>query len=705
LGKKVRAPFHGAFFLNLMGWEKLMQPEAQAALRRVWLKQELTRYRQRSEVQPDHIDAWRQVGRICWELGETEQALEALEKALILQPDDGESLLGYMVVCLTLNRNEDALETSTRMLKLFPHHPQALLHQFEALLRLGRLTEASATGECVIALGLGNLDFRLSQARLLCQLDRPAEALELVEAMIAAPEMQLTAQCLKARILAMLWRFDEADVLLGQLQDQYPHAALEQEFEPWRLPDEVPEDSLRKYYTGRGLLMAHAFEAQKECNWTHWEKILAHLDDLLQDALRYGFVAGLEAHRLLSLPIHPALQLAVVRAQAAAVDTLMAPIRQQLPIQWMSRQPSQRLRVGYVSGDFRNHATAHLIRKLFQVHDRERFEIFGYSLLPSDGSDYWRDISQACDQFVELYGVSNADAATRIAADGIQILVDLHGYTRFARPEIFALRPAPVQIAFLGYPGTLGADYIPYIIADPVVLPDKLRPYFSEQPVYLDCYQVNDDEQPIASTGLTRMAAGLPEGGFVYCCFNTPYKIDPGVFGVWMRILRQTPGSVLWLLAGTPRSIDHLRTAAQKQGVAPERLIFAPRLPKAEHLERHRLADVFLDTFIVNAHTSASDALWAGLPVLTRPGVNFQSRVCASLLVALGLQEWIVNNDDEYENRAVELAHDGNRLQEWRVRLAEHCTTYPLFATERFARQIEQSFLVIWQQSSLGFSV
>ncbi|MCP5159595.1 MAG: hypothetical protein H6974_00450 [Gammaproteobacteria bacterium] len=719
-----------------------MQPEAQAALRRVWLKQELIRYQQRSEAQPDNLDVLRQIGRICWELGDVELALVAVDRMLALQPGDRALLLDRGVACLHLRRFSEVLATTEQLLALAPNDAEVLWQQFEALRGMQRATEALAVSERLLplvlppvqrlqvlyaqtilqvqlsrreealvsveqalALAPDDVGWRLSRGRLLYQLRRYEESLVELEALVAIPDGHFTALCTKVRVLAALRRFTEADVILDDLRGRYPHAALEREFEPWRLPDEVPEDSLPKRYTGRGLYLMQAFDARQECDWSDWDVVWANIDDLVKDALQYGFVAGLEAHSLLSLPIDPALQLAVARAQATAVDALMTPVRRQLAFQWTGRQSGERLRIGYVSGDFRDHATAHLIRKLFRVHDREQFEIFGYSLRPSDGSDYWRDISQTCDQFVEVYGLSNADAAARIAADGIHVLVDLHGYTRFARPEIFALRPAPVQVAFLGYAGSLGADYVPYIIADPMVLPEGLRPYFSEQPVYLDCYQINDDEQPIAETGMTRADVNLPEKSFVYCCFNNAHKIEPGVFSVWMQILRQVSGSVLWLLADTSRCADHLRAAAQRQGVAPERLIFAPRLPKAEHLERHRLADLFLDTFIYNAHTTASDALWAGLPVLTRPGLNFQSRVCTSLLSTLGLQEWVVKDNDEYKRQAIALARDQGRLQEWRARLAEHRTTYPLFSTECFARQIEQSFLAMWDGHVRSFSV
>lgn len=718
-----------------------MQPEAQAALRRLWLKQEQARYQQRVQAQPDDAQAWRQLARVCWEAGELESALGAFDRVLALQPADGEGLLGRSMACLALGRDEEALAASVQMLRLFPDHPDALLYQIEALRRLGRLTEALAACDRLLALpelppqqrlnafhskatfqfqlnqreeSLATVDlaltlaphdpgFRLSRARLLSRLRRFAEALAEVESLAGVPEMQCAAGCVKARALANLGRFVEADAVLKLLRERYPHEALEREFEPWRLPDETPHDSLHKCYTSRGLYLIDFFNAQSECDWSDREKVLSEIGDLTADVLEYGFVAGMEPHRMLSLPIDPALQRAMARAQATAVAAYMAPIREKLPIQWSSTLNEGRLRIGYVSGDFRDHATAHLIRKLFRVHDRASFEIIGYSLRAGDGSHYWRQIAGACDQFVELSGLSNAEAAARIAADGVHVLVDLQGYTRFARPEIFALRPAPIQVSFLGYPGTLGADYIPYIIADRVVLPENLRPFFSEQPVYLpDCYQVNDDEQPIAATGFTRSDAGLPEDAFVYCCFNTPYKIDPTVFKVWMQILRQVPDSVLWLLAGTPRCIDHLRKAAHEQNVEPDRLIFAPRQPKPEHLERHRLADLFLDTFIVNAHTTASDALWAGLPMLTLRGATFQSRVCTSLLTALGLTELIAEDIGDYEARGVALAQDVVRLRTLRAALPTRCRIGPPFETLRFVGQLEQAFRTLWDGHAAG---
>ena len=718
-----------------------MQPHAQAALRRLWLKQEQARCQQLSRERPNDLDVWRRLARAGWELGEAEPSLAALDRALALQPDDGECLLGRIVACLALDRAEEALAASVRLLELFPDHVDAGLQQIEALRRLGRPAEALQACERVLALpglapagrraalsakvtaldSLGQMEESLAateealaltpadpvlglrRATLYARLGRFADALAGIETALAVPETWFGARCVQSRALAALRRFDEADAILQDLQARYPHRQLETMFEPWRLPGETLPDSLPKRYTARGLYLIDFFDAQACCDWTNRVAVLAEIEDLAADALRHGFVAGLEPFSLLSLPITPALQASAARAQATAVAARMAPIRRTLQIEWPAPPGAGRLRIGYVSGDFRHHATAHLTRKLFRVHDRTRFEIVGFSLRPDDGSSYRRDIIAGCDRFVDLLGLSNAEAALRIAQEGIHILVDLHGYTRYARPEIFALQPAPVQVSFLGYPGTSGADYIPYIIADRVVLPEALRPWFSEQPVYLpDCYQVNDDEQPIAATGITRAHAGLPEDSFVYCCFNIAYKIEPDVFGAWMRILQQTPDSVLWLLMDAPRCIGHLRAAAREQGVDPARLVFAPRLPKAEHLERHRLADLFLDTFIVNAHTTASDALWAGLPVVTRCGETFQSRVCASLLTALGLSELIADCGADYEALAVELARAPERLRELRARLGERRLTRPLFDTNGFVRNLERAFQAIWSDHEAG---
>jgi len=375
--------------------------------------------------------------------------------------------------------------------------------------------------------------------------------------------------------------------------------------------------------------------------------------------------------------------------------------------------PSSRkkLRLGYLSGKLHVHPGAHLLVGLVEHHDRERFELIAYGFDRDDGSALRRRLVSAFDRFVDIYEMREQDAARLIHADAVDVLVDLHGFTPDGRAKILAYRPAPLQVNYLGYPGTMGADFIDYIIADRFVIPPDQQSFFSEQIVYLpDCYQCNDDKREIAEHTPSRADCGLPEKGFVFCCFNGTYKIAPDFFDIWMRLLRALPGSVLWLFEANKLVRANLEREAKARGVAPERLVFAPRLPQAEHLARHRLADLFLDTLPYNAHTTTSDALWAGLPVLTCTGDTFAGRVAGSLLRAIGLDELITASPREYEALALQLARDPERLARLRARLMQNRRTHPLFDTERYTRHLEAAYLRMHElrksgQPPAGFSI
>lgn len=354
---------------------------------------------------------------------------------------------------------------------------------------------------------------------------------------------------------------------------------------------------------------------------------------------------------------------------------------------------AKRIRVGYLSRDFRNNAVGHLTAGMFGLHDRARFEVSAYSFGPDDGSEWRRRVVEGCEHFRELRESGAEAAARQIAGDGIDVLVDFGGHTGGSRPEILALRPAPVQVNWLGYPGTLGGGLADYVIADRVALPTALEPDYAEAVVRMpDCYQVNDRGQAIASRVPSRAEAGLPPAGAVFCAFNQAFKIDREVFTAWMRILAAAPGSVLWLLRASDVAAERLRAAAARAGVDPVRLVFAPSLPKPEHLARHALADLFLDTWTVNAGTTASDALWAGLPVLTCPGERFVTRVAASLVSAAGLPEFVARDRAEYERIAIELARAPARIAAAKSRLDESRLLSPLFDTGRFVRRLESAF-------------
>jgi predicted O-linked N-acetylglucosamine transferase (SPINDLY family) len=336
--------------------------------------------------------------------------------------------------------------------------------------------------------------------------------------------------------------------------------------------------------------------------------------------------------------------------------------------------------------------------ELFECHDRDRFEVFAYSYGPDDKSPMRARLDRAFDRFADIHALSHREAARLIHADKVDILVDLKGYTHHARPAISAYRPAPVQVSYLGYPATMGADFIDYIIVDPFVVPAGQQPFFSERLVHLPgSYQVNDRRREVTSARTSRQDHGLPPEGLVLCSFNNSYKISPVVFDIWMRLLRSVPGSVLWLLETNGLVKGNLRSEAGKRGVDSARLIFAPVVPPAEHLGRHRHADLFLDTLPCNAHTTASDALWAGLPVLTCSGDTFAGRVAGSLLTAIGMPELVTGSLEEYEQAALALARDPQRLVALRQKLEKKRDTSSLFDLPKLTANIEAAYAWMWQ--------
>lgn len=615
-------------------------------------------------VTPERLDAILLKVQVLLCNNHWQVALDVIEQAQRNDPDHMGLCLAQSAVLLTLERYAETLTVVARILKLNPKQPQAAIHRIAALNGLHRFTEA---------------------------LDDTQELLE-----SGMMDWQLYAN--QGGALAGLDRFDEARRAFTQA-DHLDHQA----FQAFRWRHEVygvPSDALMPDLDPRAEFLALRLGRLEGADWNGYDEAMERAEVLIGQCFAEGCLTPLPPFKALSLPLSPELTAAISRSRGEFLASGMASARHSLAFS-SPASSVERLKVGYVSADFRNHPTAHLISGLFRVHHRDRFEIHIYALCKDDGSAYYQQIKKSADQFTDLTGMSNAEAAAQINADGIHILIDLMGYTAYARTEIFALQPAPVQVSYLGYPGTMGAAFIPYIIADPVTLPETLQPCFTEQPVYLpECYQVNDQEQTIATTGIVRKDQGLPETGFVFCCFNKPSKLDPAMFSVWMRILQQVPGSVLWLLASKPDVAGNLRREAESRGIAGERLIFAERLPKDRHLERHRLADLFLDTRLYNAHTTASDALWAGLPVLTGIGQTFQARVAASLLQAVEMPELITHSLEEYESLAVRLATHPAELATLREKLADHRLRTPLFDTERFARHLEQAYTMMWDRYS-----
>ena len=363
------------------------------------------------------------------------------------------------------------------------------------------------------------------------------------------------------------------------------------------------------------------------------------------------------------------------------------------------RIKKEKIRIGYFSADFHNHATAYLIAEMLELHDRERFEIHAFSFGPDACDEMRQRCVNAVDHFHDVTKLSD-QAIAKLARDiEIDIAVDLKGHTQDGRMGIFALRAAPIQISYLGYPGTSGADYIDYLVADPILIPEASQIFYTEKIIYLpNSYQVNDSKRATSKKVFSKSELGLPEKGFIFCCFNASYKISPSMFDSWCRILQKVDGSVFWLFEGNPTAKENLIKEANRRGIDSNRLIFSGRIENSEHLARQSLADLFLDTFPYNAHTTSSDALWAGLPVLTLAGQSFASRVSASLLTAIGLPELITQSQEEYESLAIELATNSDKLLSIKNQLKSNLLIKPLFDSQLFTRHIEAAYAEVYQR-------
>jgi predicted O-linked N-acetylglucosamine transferase (SPINDLY family) len=373
------------------------------------------------------------------------------------------------------------------------------------------------------------------------------------------------------------------------------------------------------------------------------------------------------------------------------------------PIWAGERYRHERIRVAYLSGDFREHAISRLVAGLYESHDRMRFEILALSSGPSDGSDIRRRIEAAFDRFVDVTSYSEDQLAAFIRASEIDLLVDVAGYTAWARTRALARRPAPVQINYLGYPGTMGAPYVDYIVADAIIIPEEHKPFYSEKVVHLPhTYQPNDSKRVVPQRSFERTELGLPADSVVLCCFNNCYKITPPVFVSWMQILKGAANSVLWLFEENAIAPNNLKREAAARGIDPQRLIFAARMPHDDHMARLRHADLFLDTAPYNAHTTASDALWMGLPLVTRIGDTFAGRVAASLLTAMGVPELVTSSVETYEALAIELAGNPERLAAIKRKLAANRRTAPLFDTTRYTRHVEAAYVAMYERWQAG---
>lgn len=618
-------------------------------------------------IKPDFAMALNSRGAALLGLGQPVEALASFDQALAAEPGYVEALSNRGNALRDLRRTDEALASYDRALALRPDHAEALSNRGNILLDLRQHGAALENYGRALTINPGFADAHLNRGTALRHLGRYREALESYDRALALRPDLAEALCNRGQVLQELQRPDEAVAAFQRLVDAQP---------------------------GYDYARGHLLHAQQHCcEWAQFEDSITRITG----EVRVGRRAALP-FQFLSVSGSAADQLQCARIHAA--DKYPASPR----AMWKGeRYRHEKIRIAYLSADFHTHAMTRLMAGVFEAHDRTRFETTAMSFGPDIVDGMRNRLLAAFDRFIDVRNKSDYEAAALLRELEIDIAVDLKGYTVLCRTGIFSHRAVPVQASYLGYPGTLGADYIDYILADRFVIPEEHHPCYTEKVVYLpDSYLANDSKRPIPGLAPTRAAAGLPERGFVFCSFNNNYKITPGTFDVWMRILRRTEGSVLWLLEDNATAARNLRLEAARRGIVPQRLVFASRTGLDEYLARQQLADLFLDTLPYNAHTTASDALWAGLPVLTCLGTTFAGRVAASLLNAVGLPELITHTLEQYEELAVKLAHDDRLLKDVAAKLAQNRATCPLFDTDRTRRHIEAAYTTMWERCQQG---
>ncbi len=595
------------------------------------------------------------------------------------------------IALFMLNRHDAAISSYDTAIALNPNDSEAYYHRGNALDEAKRHADATASFDRAIALGANHADAWNNRGIALFAMHRHELAVTSFDRALALREACAETHFNRGNALNALRHCEQALAAYDRCISIDPHYAPAYDKRAQSLADlhRYPE-AIASYEQALALrpdlpaaLATRQYLKMLICDWRDFTTEVA----LLTERIERG-IAVANPFCLLAVADSPALQR---HAAERWVGSQHPPIGGNAKSR-MRGSRSERIRIGYFSADFHNHATMQLMAGLFESHDRSRFEIVVFSFGPPSHDAMRERLRAACARFVDIHDQSDADAAALCRHAAIDLAIDLKGFTRDGRLGIFARRAAPLQVSYLGYPGTLGAPYIDYLVADPIVIPASSRPDYTESIVYLPhSYQVNDRTRPIAHSTPTREELGLPTSGFVFCCFNSCYKITPAVFGRWMRIL-----------ADNVAAVRNLKQAASAHGVQPERLVFARRLAPPEHLARHRCADLALDTFPCGAHTTASDALWAGLPLLTQPGSTFASRVAASLLTALGLPELIVESFTAYEETAVHLARAPIILDRIRADLAAKRLTSPLFATAPYTRDLETAYTLMHERHLSG---
>lgn len=600
--------------------------------------------------------------------GHVAPAEQLLLHYLTQAPTDPVAVYSLAVIWLRMPNPAPALDLLERAVNAGTDFAPLWFAHATVLVKVGRRDDALRSYQRAIDLKPDYADAMINSGVLLRDLQQHVAALTRFQQVLALQPDNVMALSNAATLMTEFKRGEEAVAMLERLVQLAPE---------------------HDYALG---MLCH--EKLQGCDWQGFEALSQRVIDGVRAGRRSSKSLGLMALSDSAEDHQRCARLFAQQRYPAAAA----------PLWTGERYRHDRIRVAYVSPDLREHPVGHLMAGIFERHDKARFETTGLSLGVDDGSRLRERMTRAFDQFIDARQMTAVQIAALLREREIDIVVDLAGYTADSRSEIFTWRPAPVQVNFLGYPGTMGLSCMDYILADRHVIPPEHWRFYDEQVVYLpDAYLPPASNLQIAETTPSRADCGLPPTGVVFCSFNHDYKILPAVFAVWMRLLLQVPGSVLWLMSRSERSQRNLRASAQAAGIDPDRLVFAQRVPRVEdHLARYRVADLFLDTHPYNAHSTAADALLAGLPVLTCSGQSFPSRVAGSLLQAAGLPELVTHTVADYEQLALALARDPDRLAALKARLMERQCDSALFDVDAFTRHLETAYLAMWRQSQLG---
>ncbi|HEX7954549.1 MAG TPA: tetratricopeptide repeat protein [Burkholderiales bacterium] len=646
-------------------------------------------------ITPDHLQALNAKAGLLAALGRRAEARALLEAAIVRFPGDASTLanLGYLLE-QEPGEAASALGCYERALEADPANRTALTNRGYLLTLMKRPIEAVINNREFAARYPQDAVAHFNLAESLLAAMRPEQALAACDRAIEIDRGLVRAHFTRALALSELGRLEDAANAFRHVRSVDPGVIDRAAgmFEDNKVMPPPPLDPQTLYFN-RGFIHLNA------CDWERRDQFLRDFEDFVAKALVEGseIVDYSFAYAMLATDLEPSLHRGVV-ANLAQHFGSRARLQRSAAYAFESAE-RPRIRVGYVSPDYREHLNARLTLPIYRLHDRARFEVFCYSLHEDDGSEIRKQVATAADRFVDVSALSSAQIADVIHADGIDILVDLAGITRFSRPDIFAYQAAPLQVSYLGFPGTLGADYMQYRITDRIATPPAQRRYWSERLVYLNhTFYIYDNTEPLAPVTVSRAEYGLPDTGAVFCAFHSFYKIDPQIFAVWMRILDRVPGSVLWMMGADPVARDNLHRECDARGIDPSRLVFAPLESRERYRVRFQLADLYLDTRTFTAMTTACDALWAGLPMITCSGQSFPSRVSASLLTAAGLEDCILADLGAYEDFAVDAVGNPQSLQSLRQRVVANRHTFPLFDTGARVRQLEQAFEGMWQR-------